>query len=155
MDSVLHFPAKKIRAEYIADYIRAAGYHGAVVFGCGNGAQALRDCGITVIDISPRGELVPTRWWQPEEIARVWPNYFDATSGHLPAWMMIEIGKKFREHIGDDLSECYVPSGSGETIVCLRWAYPGIKLSPIYNLDEATQYSENSPLNFLVSQGAD
>lgn len=155
MDKVLYFPAKKIRAEYIAEYIKAAGYEGAVVFGCGNGAQALRDCGVTVLDISPRGELVPTRWWQPAEIAKTWPKYFDATSGHLPAWMMIEIGRRFKDYLGNDLQECFVPSGSGETIVCLRWVYPGIKLSPIYDIDDATQYNENSPLNCLALQSPD
>jgi len=146
---MIRFSAKKIRAQVIAEYIALAGYRGAVCFGCGNGAAAIRETGVYVLDISERGELEARKWWTPAEIHKCWPDLFDATSGHLPAFLMMEIGRAFRAHLGE-IDGGEVPTGSGETITCLRWAYPDKKFSPVYNLDRATQYDEQSPLNDLV-----
>jgi hypothetical protein len=44
----------------------------------------------------------------------------------------------------------YVPSGSGETLVCLKLAYPEKKFIAVYNLDAATEYSPRCPLNDFV-----
>lgn len=148
---MLIFPAKQIRAQVIAEYANAAGYRGVVAFSCGNATRELRAAGLWVLDISPSGDIAPTgKWWTPAEIHRAFPDLFDATSGHLPAWMMIEIGKRFREYLGD-IEGGDVPSGSGETIMCLRWAYPDKIFRPVYNLDKATEYNDNSPLNYLVN----
>jgi hypothetical protein len=147
----LIFPSKKIRAQVIAEFIQSAGYKGAVVFGCGNGAAALRECGVYVIDVSARGEIEARKWWTPAEIKKCWPDLFDATSGHLPAWLMLKIATAFREYLGN-IEGGIVPTGSGETITCLRWAFPEKKFTPIYDLDASTKYNENAPLNILVSR---
>lgn len=149
---MLIFPAKRIRAVEVARYVRAAGYPGVVCFSCGNASQALKDQGLDVVDVSPRGVLMPLRWWRPEEIRRCWPHLFDATSGHLPAHLMVTIGHAFRDHLGAlPLAAYDVPTGSGETIVCLRWAYPGIKFTPVRDGGPATEYHPGAPLNDAVA----
>ena len=151
----LNLPAKKIRAQVICEYVIDAGYKGVVAFSCGNATRALKETGLFVLDISPCGDLSPSeKWWSPAEIQRMFPYLFDATSGHLPVHLMIRIAISFREHLGE-IKGCDVPTGSGETITCLRWAYPNEKFSPVYNLDQATKYEQNAPLNYLVLQGAD
>jgi len=149
LSSVTHL-AKKERAKIIAEYVSQSGLDGVVIFGCGNGAQALRDCGLYVVDVSAVGDIMARRWWTPAEIAKSWPRLFDATSGHLPAWMMIKIGQAIRQKLGD-IDGGNVPTGSGETITCLRWAYPDKLFVPIYNTSEATKYEPLAPLNPIVT----
>ena len=142
---------KIIRAKVIADYMQAAKYSAAVVFTCGNAADALRNAGVDVIEISERGDLRPGKWWRPEEIRRAWPHLFDATSGHLPAPLMVRIAKSIKEHLGIlELGTYIVPTGSGETIICLRMAYPDIEFTPIYNMHNGTRYELEAPLNYWV-----
>jgi|WetSurSiteA1Bulk_404760.scaffolds.fasta_scaffold25453_2 hypothetical protein len=155
ISNTLIFPAKKIRARIIADHVRAARYRGVVVFGCGNGAAALRDEGLYVVDVSPRGAISPNKWWTPTEIHECWPDLFDATSGHLPLWMMLDIGRAFRAHLGDLAGPLNIPTGSGETILCLQFSYSETEFIPVRNLDEATRYDPQAPLNPLVSFWAD
>jgi hypothetical protein len=127
----LHFPHKSIRAKVIADFARSAGYPGVVCFTCGNAAQTLRDQGLEVTEVGPRGDLNPGKWWTIAEIHRTFPHLFDATSGHVPIPLLGDIAKAFREHLGDLPAGRYaVPSGSGETITCLRVAYPCSRLTP-------------------------
>jgi hypothetical protein len=147
----LTFPNKQIRAAVIAGYVRAYGQNRVVCFSCGNASRALKEVGLDVIDISSRGDLMPREWWTPERIAKVWPGYFDATSGHLPLFLMQRIGDHFRAHLGQLHEACYeVPTGSGETILCLRFAYPDRRFVAVYNLDEATQFEPSAPLNPVV-----
>jgi hypothetical protein len=46
-----------------------------------------------------------------------------------------------------------VPTGSGETIVCLRQAFPESLFLPVYNISAGTQYNPQAPLNKQVLEG--
>ena len=150
---MLILPNRKIiRAKVIKGYVVAAGYDGVVVFSCGNAARALKDEGLFVVEVSPGGELSAGKWWQPAEIRRVWPDLFDATSGHLPMPLMIDIAKALKGDIGSLSGSYSVPTGSGETITCLRWAYPDVSFTPVYNIGEGTKYENEAPLNYIVNR---
>lgn len=147
---LLKLPAKSIRADVIADYMMEAGYSGCVCFSCGNASAAMKER-VDTLDVSPSGDLVPTRWWTPGEIRRAWPHLFDATSGHLPLHLMERIahhlGLYIDERGGLDTNEAYdVPTGSGETIFCLRMQYPFVKFRAFQDGTPATEWSTQSPL---------
>lgn len=155
-DEVLRFPHKAIRAQAIKKYMEQAGYTRAVCFSCGNAARELEAAGVDVLHIGEHGELAPRKWFSQAEIARDFAGYFDATSGNLPAELMGDIARRYREHLQDTLDDTvYVPTGSGETLVCLKMAYPDKHFVAVYNMDEATAYSEEAPLNELVALIAD
>ena len=142
---------KALRAAVIRAYMGAAGIAGAVCFSCGNASRALRVAGVPTIDVSPRGDLIAGHWWTPGEIARTWPHLFDATSGHLPVHLMVEVAREMREKWNLHPGCTYlVPTGSGETITCLRWAFPGSIFKPVRNTGPATRYEPGAPLNFVV-----
>ncbi len=148
---MLTFPNKAIRAAVIAGYVRAYGQNRVVCFSCGNASRALKDVGLDVIDISRQGDLSPRDWWTPERIAKVWPDHFDATSGHLPLFLMERLGEAFKLHLGPLHDAIYeVPTGSGETILCLRIAYPAKTFVAVYNLDDATRFEPSAPLNNVI-----
>jgi len=147
---LLRFPHKKIRAAVIKKFIEKRGYRGVVCFSCGNASRELKNVGLNVLDISPMGDLIPNRWFRPSEVAEKFYGYFDATSGHLPMELMIEIAAEYKKYLGLSLPSCYIPTGSGETIFCLKLAYPDEELIAVYNLDEATEYNENAVLNDIV-----
>jgi hypothetical protein len=154
MSKPLHFPHKQIRAKVIAEYVRHAQYRGVVVFTCGNAAKTLRDEGLEVTEVGPRGDLKTEKWWTMSEIHRAWPDLFDATSGHLAVPIMGDIAKAYREHLGNLPHGRYsVPTGSGETIACLRIAYPLHTFDPAYDNDkpETTRHPE-APLNAIVDE---
>lgn len=146
---LLQFPHKIIRAKVIKDYM-AGCYEKAVCFSCGNAAEALAGVGVDTLHIGPRGVLQPRKWFTPKEVKQAFPSHFDATSGHLTPDLMHEIGKAYRMALHELPGTVYVPSGSGETLVCLKMVYPDKKFVAVYNLDEATEYSEEAPLNTLV-----
>jgi hypothetical protein len=148
----LHFPHKKIRAQVIADFVRAAGYRGVVVFTCGNAAQTLRDEGLEVTEVGPRGDLKTDKWWTMAEIHRAWPDLFDATSGHLAVPLMGDIAKAYHAHLGDlPVGRYSVPTGSGETVTCLRIAYPLLTFDATYdNTKPETTRHPDAPLNAVV-----
>jgi len=151
----LIFPAKRLRAELIAWHVKAAGLRGVVCFSCGNAAQALREEQLQVVEVGPRGELQTDRWWTATEIAAAWPDRLDATSGHLPWPLMIDIGKIFRGHLGRlSLDHVYdLASGSGETLCCLAMAYPGLMLRACYDGSQAaTRWDPRAPLWPLVQE---
>ena len=52
----------------------------------------------------------------------------------------------------EDEEEVVVPTGSGETLVCLAMAFPKVKFIARYNIDAATEYHEEAPLNKLVER---
>lgn len=156
MNNLLIFPNKRLRSLVVIEHVVKADYPGIVIFTCGNAAQALRDLGYeVVVEVGPKGNLTTDRWWTPAEIHKTWPHLFDATSGHLPIPLMLRIAEEFKHHLGQLKETQYnVPTGSGETILCLRWAYPSIQFNPVYNLNEATQYNKEAPLNWAVRVGS-
>ena len=143
---------KRIRAEVVRAYMERNGIPYAVCFSCGNASRYLREAGVPMIDISPQGDLTANRWFTMEEIRQRFPNAFDATSGHLPTDMMHEIAERLRAELSFDTDTEYViPTGSGESIVCLKMAFPEAKLTPQYNdSDPATEFNEEAPLNGIV-----
>ena len=115
-------------------------------------AQILgKEAGLYVVDVSPRGELEARVWWTPEAIHRAWPDLFDATSGHLPLPLMIRIAGAFKDYLGPQPYSLNIPTGSGETILALSLAYPGLQFVSVYNLDDATKYQPEAPLNNIVN----
>lgn len=152
---LLRFDNKLIRAEVIKNFLAGKKYDGVVCFSCGNATRALKKVGLTTIDISPSGDFIANHWFTPSDVAAIFPTYFDATSGHLSLEVMELIGKAFKEHLGELPNVNYVPSGSGETLVCLKLAYPDKKFVAVYNLDDATKFDEEATLNKLVSILAD
>lgn len=153
---LLRFPHKRLRSVAIKQYMEKAGYRKAVCFSCGNAAQELARAGVDVLHIGPNGVLEPRRWFTQAEIANCFREYFDATSGHLPAELLKVLAKIYRGYLGEiGDGRIYVPTGSGETLVCLKLAYPDKKFVAVYNLDASTEYNEAAPLNDLVRVLAD
>lgn len=145
---LLRFPHKKIRSKVIEKYL---GSNSKVVcFSCGNASRELKSTSLQVLDISPKGDLIPNRWFTKKEIKQVFPEYFDATSGHLDINLMYKIGLAYKDYLGELDNIVYLPTGSGETLVCLKLVYPQTNFVAVYNLDEATEYSANCELNKLV-----
>lgn len=131
-------------------YCKRAGYRGVVCFSCGNASAELKKV-IDTIDVSVTGDLTANKWWDSAEIHRIWPHRFDATSGHLPAPLLDGLALAYRQEIGELTEKEYnVPTGSGETIICLALAYPDIKFNAIYDVGPGTEYNEQAPLNGLV-----
>ena len=149
-DILLRFPHKKIRSKVIKDYLKDKNYNGIVCFSCGNASRELKNVGLDIIDISPNGDLIANHWFTPGEILHKFNNYFDATSGHLSIELMMLIGKAYKEYLGELPDLNYIPTGSGETLICLKLAYPNKKFVAVYNLDDATLYDNNAILNELV-----
>lgn len=146
------FPNKILRTHAIKKYMEIYGYKRAVCFSCGNASRELKLAGVDTLDISPTGQLQALRWFTMGQIHDRFPDYFDATSGHLPMECMLMVADAFKSHFkGLDIpNEINLPTGSGETLVCLKLAFPTLKINAIYNLDGATEYNENAPLNDLV-----
>lgn len=147
---------KKLRSVIIAEHVEQSSYDGIVIFSCGNASAELKKkTSKLVIDISPQGDLAPTaKWWTPAEIHRAWPGFFDATSGHLPGFLMAQIAMTIRDlpsiWLEQEISEreiYEVPTGSGETIICLRWAFPKYTFIPVYNINKGSIFDERAPLN--------
>jgi hypothetical protein len=162
----LEFPAKLLRAKVIARHVQEAGLRGVVVFSCGNAAEALRvafaDTDKVVVEVGRKGRLHTNEndWWTPTDIARDWPGLFDATSGHLSIPLMKEIGMEFRKYFerllgGNGLASGYytVPTGSGETILCLSLVYPEethLFVAQYDDLKPETTFDKEQPLNSLI-----
>lgn len=147
---LLRFPHKKLRAEVIKNYMKYEGYTKAICFSCGNAAQALSAEGIDTLHIGEKGELQPLKWWTQSEIKNRFTQYFDATSGHLPFYIMQDIAKRYKRFLGELPDFVYLPTGSGETLICLKIAYPDKNFIAVYNLDDATKFVINAPLNNIV-----
>lgn len=148
--NLLQLENKKIRSEVIKEYLKDKNYKGVVCFSCGNASRELKNVGLNVIDISPTGDLIPNKWYKPSEVYEIFKDYFDATSGHLSIELMQLIGEAYKNILGELPKINYIPSGSGETLVCLKLAYPNKDFIAVYNLDKATEYNENATLNNLV-----
>lgn len=153
MTVYLPFPERKtIRARVIADYVKAAGYKGVVCFSCGHASQALQDTGIYTLQVAPQGDLQTSRWWTPEMIHKGFPGLFNATSGDLPVSLMVRLAEAYKKYIGELKTTFYsIPTGSGETIICLSWVYPLSKFIALYGVGVGTEYDTDQPLNKVVS----
>lgn len=142
---------KKIRAEVIKEHMIRNKIQTAVCFSCGNASKALKDAGVKLIEIAPTGDFSANRWFTQEEIASIFPNSFDATSGHLPIFLINQIAAKLKDCVKIDTAKEYeIATGSGETFVAISIAYPTVKFVPVYNESDATKYEPNAPLNALV-----
>ena len=150
-NNMLRFPHKAIRARVIKEYLAAQGCEKVVCFSCGNAAERMQEAGLDVLHIGPKGVLAPRKWFTQKEIACEFPGRFDATSGHLPAELMYALSQAYKAHIGHLPQKVYVPTGSGETLVCLKLAYPDTDFVAVYNMDDATEYSPDAPLNAYVA----
>ena len=149
-DDLLVFPHKKIRSDVIKQYMNND-YDKVVCFSCGNAARALENVGLDVLHIGEEGVLEPLRWFSMREINHFFGDYFDGTSGHLSIELMYMIGKAYKNYLGELPKLVYLPTGSGETLVCLKMVYPNTDFVAVYNLGKETEYNENAPLNPLVS----
>lgn len=136
---------KRIRADVISEYLYSIGQNSCVCFTCGNSSKYLRQAGLRVIEVKNT-----EKWWTFTQIQSRY-KMFDATSGHLPMPLMVEISKRMRIEIGSKPTFKNVACGSGETFVCLCLAYPLLKFKPIYGKDEATKFNIMAPLNSLVA----
>ncbi|MGV9103408.1 MAG: hypothetical protein ACOC3C_04765 [Candidatus Thorarchaeota archaeon] len=155
----LRIPNKKWRSEVIADYVRnELKTNKIIIFSCGNAADALEEQGLDVLSGGPKGrcDFVPDKWYTPEEIAQKWPDRFDATSGHLSELLMQRIAARFKKGIGRiEEDNIVIPTGSGETIYCLKLAYPDKKFIALYSEnDPATKYEDDNPFNQRVQDVA-
>ena len=122
-----------------------------VCFTSGNAGKYLRKFGADVLCIGPHEDLVPNRWFSVSEIRQMFPDRLDVTSGHLSISDMKLIGLTYKAMLGELPNDIlYIPSGSGETLVSLKLAYPEKEFVAVYNLDEHTEFSDNAPLNDLV-----
>jgi len=145
----LTFPHKQIRAEAIKKYIKGLNKK-VICFSCGNAAEALENEGLDVLHIGEHGVLDANVWFSQQSIGYLFPDYFDATSGHLNMELMLIIAMRYKEYLGELSSPVYLPTGSGETLVCLKLVYPEVDFVAVYNLGPETEYSEYAPLNPLV-----
>lgn len=153
--NLFRFDNKRIRAQAIRLYMAQHGYRKAVCFSCGNASRELRKAGIDVLDVSPTGDLQALRWFTIGEVHDQFPDHFDATSGHLPMDCMQMVADLYRDEIEKLEGITYLPTGSGETLVCLKMAFPYSYIVAVYDLDAATAYDEHAPLNSLVRAVAD
>ena len=147
--------SKEYRHYVISDYVNNSDHLGVVCFSVA-GMQALATSlnvyDIPYIDISPHGALQTNRWWSLEEINITWPNLFDATSGHLQPPLMDRTAELMKQSLGKfDKATYYVPTGSGESLICTAMAYPHLNFVAVYNLNDVTQHNPQSPLNKMVA----
>lgn len=152
-EGFLEFPNKTIRSQVVLDYAINAGYQGIVIYSCGNASNELIKLAQGQIEIiAPQSDT----WLSQEEIAKKYRGYFDATSGHLPLFLMQRISNEYRAWFDDrgglPSGNLVVPTGSGETIVCLQIAYPDRSFVAQYNVDRGSQYNDEAPLNDFVFQ---
>lgn len=153
---LFRFNNKELRSTVIAEYMKRHGFEKAVCFSCGNASRMLKQAGVKTLDISPTGDMQANRWFTIGEIKAAFPDYFDATSGHLPMDCMDAVANEFYFRLHKTMPDAIMlPTGSGETLVCLKLAFPKTKITAVYNLDAATQYEPDAPLNDLVKLLAD
>lgn len=147
----LDFPNKKLRSKVIKEYLSKANINKVVCFSCGNASRELKNIGLNVLDISPIGDLTANKWFKSNDILKYFSEYFNATSGYLPFDLMYNIGQEFKNYLGDIPNENYIACGSGETLVCLKLAYPQKEFVAVYdNNNNATKLDKETPLFPLV-----
>lgn len=148
---VLIFPHKEIRSKVILKYYYKE--KNFVCFSSGNAVAELKKLTPNVIGCGGYvgADYSPTSWFSQRDVEIAFPNEIDVTCGHLPIELMVKLADAYREYLGELTDSVYeVPTGSGETIVCLKLAYPDKDFIAVYNLDKHTEYNEKAPLNRLV-----
>ena len=149
--NLFRFDNKRLRSIAIAYYMRDNGYDKAVCFSCGNASRELRKAGVDVLDISPTGDLQALRWFTIGEVHRHFPTHFDATSGHLPMDCMKDVAWWYKSELRNIPDAINLPTGSGETVLCLAMAFPQCQFLAEYNnANPATKYDEQAPLNAFI-----
>lgn len=148
--NLFRFPNKAIRAQAIKEYMNKAGYKKAICFSCGNASKALKKIGVDVLDISRSGDLEALRWFTQAEIKAAFPQYFDATSGHLPMECLLMVAERFKTYLQKIPDHIYLPTGSGETLIELKLAFPNTEITAVYDIDKATRYEEACVLNGMI-----
>ena len=148
---LMRYPFKRWRAWWLAN-VWSVPTRKVVCFTCGNCGRELKKYFDEVLVIGGEdGDLLPNRWFTDADIENYFPERLDLTSGNLPEGIIKSLGMYYKSIIGDLDEEVYfVPTGSGETISSLIMAYPETKFIAVYNIDEATKYEENAPLNKFV-----
>lgn len=135
----------------IKHYLKGFSNLKVICFSCGNASRELREAGLDVLDVSPSGHLLANKWFTSRDFLKYFGEYFNATSGYLPFDLMYDIGQAFRVYLGELPEINYVACGSGETLVCLKLAYPDKNFIAVYdNSNPATVLDEESPLYNLV-----
>ena len=148
----LDFPNKYLRSLAIKEYLEKRNMDKVVCFSCGNATKQLKKVGLDVLDISPNGDLLANRWFTGTDVAYYFNDRFNATSGYLSFEVMLLIAEKFKKYLYKKIKQTnYIHCGSGETIVCLKMAFPNKDFVAVYdNSLSATKYDKEAPLNKLV-----
>ncbi len=137
---------KRLRADVIKKHLIQSHLPLEVVcFTCGNSSKYLTEAGVNVHAV-----VNPDKWYTYAEIQRLY-GLFDATSGHLPMPLMMDIAMELRRTLVKLPNVVHLPTGSGETYVTLCMAFPSTKIFPLYDLDDSTRYNSGAPLNSLVN----
>jgi hypothetical protein len=147
--STINLWQKALRAQVIKEHLGALGTNKCVCFSCGNAARALVEVGLNVVYVGNNAPLAPNRWFTYTEIAKTF-GLFDATSGHLPMPLMMAIAAKMVESMPAWEGTKQISTGSGETIVCLKLAYPNIRFVPKRYATAETAFNIGAPLNTLI-----
>lgn len=147
--------AKRIRAYVIRRHMKEHGFDRAICFSCGNATRALKSAKVDTLAIAPGADLAPTdRWFTISEIRDALPGYFDATPGHLPMDVMNRLAAAYRIAFADvfcSVTDFVVPTGSGETIICLKMAFPSVNFAAMWdNSSPATTFDDRAPLANIV-----
>ena len=141
----IYLDEKRIRAEVIKRYL---GSERCFAFSCGNATRALKEAGVNVVGISPHDLLSANGYINPLKAKEMFAC-FDATSGHLPLFLMELIAYEIKNHLIEntdvfqDKELIYVPTGSGETILALSYYIPIARLVAVVDYED-----EKSPTFF-------
>jgi len=145
---------KKIRAFIIKSHLDKLGLDTCVCFTSGNATRFLRRAGLKVVSIGNKEDLSSNKWFSYTDIQKSFNGLFDATSGHLPLPFLNEISSRLKkEYAGFFNKDKIYPIkiGSGETILCLKLAFPEISFEPIRIKGYApTKFDKEAPLNDLI-----
>jgi len=145
---------KEVRAKVIKEHLNQLGKNICVCFTCGNATKALRQAGLEVISVGESEEFTPNKWFSYTEIQKSFNGLFDATSGHLPLPLMNEIALKLKSELRYHFkpNKSYeIKVGSGETISCLKMAFPYISFNPIrLKAHKPTTFNKEAPGNSLI-----
>lgn len=145
---------KQIRADVIYDHLKKSDLKPEVIcFTSGNSAKYLKEKDLYVLAYGSNQKHKPDHWYNFTEIAKKF-KMFDATSGHLPMPLMNEIALRLKKVLRNKFKKhqiYYIKTGSGETIVTLKMAFPKINFHPIRLPDYShTEYHKEAPLNNLI-----
>jgi len=137
---------KKARSKAIQNYTDKP----IICFSCGNCANELKKLNMNVFHIGENGDLTPNKWYTMKEIHERWEDYFDATSGHLNMELINIIAEEYKKQLKQLPNKVYLPTGSGETLLCLKIAFPTTKFIAVYNINKETEYNPHAPLNNII-----